>query len=244
MIEPRTPWANAVVAASLAIFPATVSAAESVAAPVESIVAPALTLNIATLFDQPETSPVGETAATTPEQAGAPASEPVPGYGRAGTDWLTFGGLYASDFDKDNDFNVHFSWSRFIVDDIEFVLEAAGWYFNQEGQDTGGLSGSFLFRWHFLTASDHRWTVFGDLGIGMLGSFDEVPDGGTSFNFLPRAGLGFTRAFNESIDGESHGARWELGLRWHHISNGRIEGDERNPARDSVAFYAGIIIPF
>lgn len=181
-----------------------------------------------------------------PSNAGTSANEsdrPV-AYGVAGSTWLRFGALYASDFSNDNDLNLHVAWSRFLVDDVEFVLEAAGWYFNQEGQDTGGVSGSFLFRWHFWHAEDHRWTVFADVGIGLLAGFDEVPDTGTGFNFLPRAGVGFTRAFNESIDGESRGPRWEIGLRWHHISNGRISGDERNPARDSLAVYAGISIPF
>lgn len=182
-------------------------------------------------------------ASTANADTSAEADRPV-AYGVAGSTWLRFGALYASDFASDNDFNLHVSWSRFLVDDVEFVLEAAGWYFNQEGQDTGGVSGSFLFRWHFWHADDRRWTVFADAGIGLLAGFDEVPDTGTGFNFLPRLGAGFTRAFNESIDGESRGPRWEIGVRWHHISNGRISGDERNPARDSLAVYAGMSIPF
>lgn len=101
-----------------------------------------------------------------------------------------------------------------------------------------------IFRWHIWHADDYEWSVFGDAGIGILGSFANVPDGGTSFNFLPRLGFGYTRAFNESIDGESRGARWMVGVRYHHISNGRIGGDSSNPARDAICIYAAITIPF
>jgi hypothetical protein len=206
----------------------------------------ALTMSMASAYAaaEPATPPASAPASVDPAASGPAAATTEPGYGRAGTNWLTIGGLCATDFGNDTDLNLHIAWSRFIVDEVEFVLEGAVWYFNQEGQDTGGVSGSFLFRWHVLHAEDHKWTVFADVGIGLLGGFDEVPDGGTGCNFLPRAGAGFTRAFNDTVDGESHGPRWEVGVRWHHISNGRIEGDERNPARDSLAFYAGIVIPF
>lgn len=182
---------------------------------------------------------------STPPPANTDASEPArPGFGQAGATFLTFGTLWAYDFDEDHDVNIHVAWSRFLADDFEFAVEAGGWYFNQIGQDTGGVSGSMIFRWHFWHAEDYKWSVFGDVGIGLLAGFDNVPDGGTGFNFLPRAGFGLTGAFNDSIDGVSHGPRWQLGVRWHHISNGRISGDGRNPARDSLAIYAGIIVPF
>ncbi|MBX3385481.1 MAG: acyloxyacyl hydrolase [Phycisphaeraceae bacterium] len=167
-----------------------------------------------------------------------------PGFGQAGATFLTLGGLWAYDFDEDHDVNFHVAWSKFLVNDLEFAVEGAGWYFSQVGQDTGGVSGSMIFRWHFLHADDYSWSLFGDIGIGLLAGFDNVPQGGTGLNFLPRAGMGVTGAFRESVDGESHGPRWQIGLRWHHISNGRIEGDGRNPARDSLAMYAAIILPF
>ncbi len=228
----------------------------AVLAPAVTVVAPSLVLertqhDAETVFDdpapkggEPGASPSRAAPGTTKQEPGGESAQQHGAFGQAGTDWLTIGGLYAYNFDEDHDLNVHVAWSRFIVDDVEFVLEAAAWYFAQKGQDTGGVSGVFLFRWHFLHAEDYRWSVFGDAGIGLLAGFDEVPDGGTGFNFLPRLGLGFTRAFDESVDGESRGPRWMVGVRWHHISNGRIEGDERNPARDSVAIYAGVTIPF
>ncbi len=167
-----------------------------------------------------------------------------PAYGRAGSRWWTIGAAVANNFEGDTDTNLHVAFSTFLADDIEFAVEGAGWYFHQTGDDTGGVSGSMVLRWHFLHADDYNWSVFGDAGIGVLFSFDEVPDGGTGFNFLPRIGAGFTKALNDSIDGESRGARFMVGVRYHHISNGRISGDSRNPARDSVCVYAGITFPF
>jgi opacity protein-like surface antigen len=183
--------------------------------------------------------------ASQPEAEKPPAVQRPVGYGLAGSQWWTIGAAYAKDFHEATDFNVHFDYSIFIADDLEFALEGAGWYFHQRGDDTGGVSASMLFRWHFLHPKDnHDWTVFGDVGIGLLFGFDEVPDGGTGFDFLPRVGIGFTKAFSDSVDGESRGPRWMVGVRYHHISNGRIASDSRNPARDAVCVYAAITFPF
>lgn len=163
-------------------------------------------------------------------------------YGSAGAKAWTVGGLYANNFKSANDFNVHVAWSNFLADDFEFAVEAAGWYFNQPGQDTGGLSGSMLFRWHALHDKDYSWSVFADAGIGLLGAFDEVPDGGTEFNFLPRVGGGATFALGPNENGQA--PRLMIGARWHHISNARIKGDSNNPSRDALAGYIAIVFPF
>ncbi len=164
-------------------------------------------------------------------------------FARAGSDWLTFGGAWANDFAGDNDLNLHLAWSRFLADKLEFGVEAAAWYFAQEGDDTVGLSGSMFFRWHFLeggrsTHLDPDWTVFAEVGIGMLFALDEVPDGGTDVDFLPRVGGGFTYRLDDAGD------RLVAGLRWHHISNGRFDGNEQNPARDSILLFVGVQVPF
>jgi hypothetical protein len=199
---------------------------------------PSLSLRLGeALADEPAREPTGE-----PSPA-ADGRRPAGGYGRAGSRWLTVGAGYAYDFDKDNDFNLHAAWSTFLVDGFEFAIEGAGWYFNQQGDDTGGVSGSMVFRWHFWHADNYDWSVFTDFGIGLLAGFDEVPNGGTAFNFLPRLGLGYTRALNQSSTGESTGPRWMVGLRWHHISNARIQGDDENPARDSLMAYFALTFP-
>lgn len=183
-------------------------------------------------------SPTRFTAQPAPQSTTPPPADTAPrgDYGDEGTQWLTIGGGAAFDFESATDSNLHLAWSTFLVKDVEFGIEAGGWYFNQPGDNTGGVSGTLLFRWHFVNTG--KWTVFADAGIGVLGAFDDVPDTGTSLNVLPRAGAGVTRQISDS------GTRLELGIRWHHISNARINGDDENPARDGAMFYTGVIFPF
>jgi hypothetical protein len=167
--------------------------------------------------------------------AGELAAPGHPRFCTSGSSWLTLGLGYSNDLGEDQAGEVHASYSRFLDDDLEFVVELSGWYFDQRGDNTGGINPTMNLRWHFLHADDYDWTVYGDIGIGFLFAFDNVPDGGTGFNFTPRAGGGITKAL---WDDET---RLQLGVRWAHISNGRIEGSERNPGRDSLMVYAGII---
>lgn len=171
------------------------------------------------------------------ESAAAPAKRTHAAFGAKGSQWLTFGAGVADNFEDAVDTDITLAWSTFLANDIELSLEAAGWYFNQPGANTGGVSGSLVFRWHFVNTG--KWTVYADAGIGLLGAFDDVPAGGTSLNFMPRAGMGFTRQLSEETD-----TRFQMGLQWHHISNARINGDEDNPSRDSAMLYAALIFPF
>ncbi|MBX3376596.1 MAG: acyloxyacyl hydrolase [Phycisphaeraceae bacterium] len=158
-----------------------------------------------------------------------------PAFGTKGTEWWTFGGGIADDLSESTDYNLRVAWSHFVATDVEFSLEANGWYFDQKGTNTFGINPAFVFRWHFYNEGD--WTIYGDVGIGFLLTTDDTPDKGTSFNFTPRIGAGVTYRVSEDV-------RLQFGLRWHHISNARLEGDSENPARDGVLLYAGVMIPF
>ena len=199
-------------------------------------------LDFAAAADEP---PADAAAPAGAESTGdTAAAEERPGFGSAGSYWLSAGGAAAYNFDEDYDFNANFMWSMFLADRLEFGIEGAGWYFNQVGEDTGGISGMFVLRYHWWSGpkGDFDWTSFLDLGTGMLAGFDEVPDGGTGFNFIQRAGLGFTKDL-DAADGPAHGARMVFGIRWHHISNARFSGDSDNPDRDGVMIYAGFSFP-
>lgn len=195
-------------------------------------------------------SPGAASARSVEEPSGTPRPETSTSdgrsraFGRAGSRWWTIQLTYASDFEDANQFTVSGMFSEFLADEFEFGVEVGLWYINQPGDDTGAVSGSMVFRWHFCHAPDFSWTVFGEAGIGIMGAFDTVPDGGTGFNFLPRLGLGATFALDEPIDGECRGSRLLVGAGWQHISNGRILGDDSNPSRDSLMVYTALIIPF
>ncbi|QYU71035.1 acyloxyacyl hydrolase [Leptolyngbya sp. 15MV] len=151
------------------------------------------------------------------------------------------GGGVAHNFASDNDLNFRVAYSRFIGADpdqpVEFFAELNLWSFLQKGDDALGINPAFGLRWHFFNGP--RWSWFADAGIGLLFSTGNVPDDGTSFNFTPRFGLGATWQMSPSAPD-----RLQIGLRWHHVSNARINGDVRNPARDSLMIYAGVMLPF
>lgn len=188
-----------------------------------------LSLSGGELTFQPQT---GESATVqTPDAAPAVAE-----YASAESKWWTLGIGAAYDFDGSTDIPLRGAYSYFLGEGVEFSLELDGWFFAQEGPDAVGASISTIFRWHFYRKDP--WTAYIDAGIGLLGASDEVPDGGTQFNFLPQAGAGVTRRLND------RGLRLQLGLRWHHISNARSQGDDENPDRDAPMLYGGLIFPF
>lgn len=177
-------------------------------------------------------------------EPGAPASDAtieavktVPAFGAAGSwRWAIYGGG-AYDFDRSGHFNLHVSTEYFLADHFSVNIELGVLYFSQIN-DTWGGNFNTLLRWHFLVDPNDRWTIYVDAGAGLLGTFEDVPDGGTSFDFTPQAGMGATIALGDD------GTRLMTGVRWHHISNARTNGDENNPGRDSLMAYVGVSFPW
>ncbi len=195
----------------------------------ETALTPSLTTVYAADPDKPTTT------AATNESKKAPAAFAQPGWW--GLELLTG---YANNFKGESDINLAIAVGTFVAQDLEIRLELGGWYFAQRGDDTGGVNLSLLGRWHFWEFDDYDWTLYGEAGAGILGAFDDVPQGGTSFNFTPRIGGGFTKRLGDG----PLAPRLDVGVRWHHISNARIQGDDRNPSRDSVMGYIGVIFSF
>ena len=193
--------------------------------------------NVSLTSLQPDADAAAEPDATASPDATLPrASGPAKPYGTAGTEWILFGTGAAHDFDDNTDFNLTLGYSRFLVDDVEWMLELAGWYHAQEGEDALSLNPAMEFRWHFFNRA--KTSAFLNVGIGVLSATDNVPFDGTGFNFTPRAGIGMTHQISDD------GTRLVGGLRWHHISNARIHGDDSNPSRDAPHVYLQVAIPF
>jgi len=149
--------------------------------------------------------------------------------------WAIYGGGAADVSEDAEHYNLHFSAEHFLAEYFSINLELGALYFNQL-QDTGGANFSVLLRWHLLHGED--WTIYADAGCGLLLAGEEVPDDGTNFNFTPQAGFGGT------LDVGNDGARLMAGVRWHHISNARIKGEDQNPGRDALMVYLGMSFPW
>ena len=106
-------------------------------------------------------------------------------------------------------------------------------YFNQIGEDAVGANLNLTFRYHFI--NNDSWSLYGDAGAGMLLSTAKVPTNGSSFNFVPHAGVGMSFDLGSS-------RRLMTGIRWHHISNASLYSD--NPGRDSALAYVSLSFPY
>jgi len=160
-------------------------------------------------------------------------------FGQTGSRWISVGGGAASNGEF-MDLNLYGRYEYFIAKDVELIGELGIWNYEQDGKDATGFNPALVIRYHFIHTD--KWTFFLDGGIGFLFSTDPVNrvdgDEGSSFNFTPRVGGGLTRELGEE------GVRLEVGLRWAHVSNARISGNNDNPGRDSLMLYAGLIFPF
>ncbi|MEA5472134.1 acyloxyacyl hydrolase [Spirulina sp. 06S082] len=156
-------------------------------------------------------------------------------FGTVGQNRWYIQGAGATNLDSDDDGEfglVGAGLSYFFAEGHSVNLELNNLAVIQKGKDALGMNLAVILRWHFYRDPD--WSLYLDGGAGILGTTENVPSGGSSFNFTPQAGLGATIRMNGD-------QRLLLGLRWHHISNANLFTS--NPGRDSVMGYIGITWP-
>lgn len=153
-------------------------------------------------------------------------------FGRARQQHLTITGFSTTFSVEATDVALGLEWSRFLADDFQWIVEGRVLHSNQPGDNV--LAGNFrmLFRYHAINRD--TWTAFADIGVGLLIATDDVPADGTDFNFTPTVGVGATWQLPGSA------ARLVGGIRWHHISNARIDDNLLNPSRDDIAVFLGV----
>ena len=120
----------------------------------------------------------------------------------------------------------------FVFDNFSLGAEVAAYGVAQPGDNALAVGLEGVVRHHLF-----RWagtTVFIDASFGPFEASEDVPPGGTRFNFVTRAGLGGTYRLDERL-------HLMLGARYWHLSNARIEGVERNPGVNGVEVYCGLM---
>lgn len=168
----------------------------------------------------------------TPIAQSSSEAEP-PAFGTAGTQRWYVHGSVAGDLDDDFWGMVGGGATHFFADGHSVNLELNGFAFDQPGDDAVGLNLNLLLRSHWLRREN--WSLYVDGGAGIIGTTNDVPSDGSSFNFTPQVGGGAT--FNLQDE-----KRLMVGLRWHHISN--ADTFESNPGLDTLQGYVGVNLPF
>jgi hypothetical protein len=121
----------------------------------------------------------------------------------------------------------------YFADGLGLSLELTALGVGQPGADAVAGEAHLLLRHHLVTREN--WSFFLDVGLGLFESDQAVPSGGTRFNFTTQTGLGFAvRLRPENV-------HLLLGGRFFHLSNARLEGDDRNPSVNAAVGYVGLL---
>jgi hypothetical protein len=130
----------------------------------------------------------------------------------------------------------------YLEDGFALRGELYGIGVDQTGDNTYGGGLNLLGRWHFLR--EPNWSLFAEGGGGLLQTETSLPAGnrgnvgdGTHFNFTSHLGLGATYRLGQ----RSH---LVSGLRFTHISNADIAGDDENPGTNAIGGYVGMRFKF
>ena len=109
------------------------------------------------------------------------------------------------------------------------------YYVDQRGVDallfgaTVGVRGRVFRR--------QRVSVFLEIDVGISEADTVVPPRGTRFNYLALGGAGVTVRLR-------HGVHLLASMRWAHVSNGGLDGRDRNPDIEAVGPQVGVLIGF
>lgn len=160
------------------------------------------------------------------------APEPARVYGSADTVDFEFTLGPCFDFDGTTLGIVDVGAHWFVADGVSFGAFVEGLVIDAENDDSWGFGIGLLARWHFVR--EEKYSLFVEGGVGFAGFSDQVPSGGTDYDFTPRAALGMTYELGE-------GTRLVGKVGWFHISNGQT--GPNNPGLDSLSVGIGLSFP-
>jgi hypothetical protein len=125
-----------------------------------------------------------------------------------------------------------FGVSYYFRDNMSLGVEVVGYGISQPGPDAVAGGPQIVFRHHLVNTRETSF--FLDLTAAFAEANERVPGEGTRFNFIEQFGMGVTR----DVCGST---RLLLGVRYYHLSNAGIEGQERNPSNNGITAYVGLL---
>ena len=138
-------------------------------------------------------------------------------------------------FSDDKFYGGNVAGHYFFGDEVSLGLELQGYFVDQVFEDTALAGANIVLRWHFFAAD--RFTLFVDGALGAAVAEEEVPEGGTHFNYTPKGGGGATFKLRDDL-------HLIGGVRFFHLSNGNLHGRDENPSQDGVQYFAGVLFTF
>ena len=120
---------------------------------------------------------------------------------------------------------------HYFLDNAAIELQGVGYYAKDE-EDGLGIGLNALARYHFINVG--RFSLYGDVLGGIFWTSQDFPTGGTEFNFTYAGGPGLSYKLADRV-------YLNGGLRFQHVSNGFIEGRDRNPIFNSFGGYVGLM---
>ena len=151
-----------------------------------------------------------------------------------GQEYLTLKGAFQNERSGEDQYlaTAAFGWGHYFLDNAAFEIQLLG-YGTHDEEDALGAGANMLARYHFFNFGGNKLSIYGDVLGGIFVVSDDFPTGGTGFNFTYGGGPGVSVKLGEGVflDG---------GVRFQHVSNGFIEGRDKNPIFNSFGGYVGV----
>jgi hypothetical protein len=125
-------------------------------------------------------------------------------------------------------------YGKYFIDRAVLEGQLVG-YYTHDDENGIGIGVNMVARYHLLVIG--RFSLYGEIGAGVLESTEQIPTGGTRLNFTYFGGPGGSFEINDN----NHLVG---GFLFQHVSNFFIEGRDRNPIMNSIAAYIGVMHTF
>ena len=123
----------------------------------------------------------------------------------------------------------------YIFDGVSLSAEATGYGISQPGEDA--IAGAFGVALRHHVVEFEKESFFIDVAFAPFIANTAVPEGGTCFNFVTQCGLGWAHELADK-------SNLLIGVRYIHLSNAQLEGDDRNPSINGISAYVGFMWRF